>query len=71
MALSTSNFMSDTNDVVTDVVEAETETVVGQDGELTDRELDKVSAGRDDHGRIKVDEFSIKKTSDQASSGFF
>jgi hypothetical protein len=59
--------MSDTKDVVTDVVEAETEAVVVQDGELTDSELDKVSAGRDDHGRIKIDDFSIKKTSDQAS----
>jgi len=59
--------MSDTKDVVTDVVEAETEVVVVQDGELTDSELDKVSAGRDDHGRIKFDDVSIKKTSDQAS----
>jgi hypothetical protein len=63
--------MSDTKDVVNDVVEAETEAVVLPDGELTDSELDKISAGRDDHGRIKVDDFSIKKTSDQASSGFF
>ena len=61
--------MSDTKDVVTDVVEAEAETeaVVVQDGELTDSELDTVSAGRDDHGGIKFDDFSIKKTSDQAS----
>jgi hypothetical protein len=62
--------MSDTKDVVNDVVEAETEAVVLPDGELTDSELDKISAGRDD-GRIKLDDFSIKKTSDQASSGFF